>query len=71
MANIYPNARPLAEIIEAMKEANENSAIEVAHGDADDLLVEALQRIANTINWMEPSITELIEAYDKVPKCCQ
>jgi hypothetical protein len=62
------DTKTLEEIIERLQEQQANSDIEIAHGEADDLLIEALMRIAYNHNWLKADIFKIIEAWEKVPK---
>ncbi|MFH1614852.1 MAG: hypothetical protein ABIG61_07200 [Planctomycetota bacterium] len=58
------NIKELKRMITELKELKDSTDPEVAHCSADDILAEALQ----TISPKSKLVSELIKAYNKVPK---
>lgn len=52
----------LTEILSALREMSDSRDPESVHGEADDLLAEVIRLLGGEIG------TEIVEAYDEVPK---
>lgn len=60
--------RPLKRILVEMTKQAGNSDYELAHGVADDLLVELIEVIVDYCGDYESEIKEILEQYEKVGK---
>jgi len=60
--------RTLARMLKEMGDAVSNDDYEVAHGNADNLLIELIEKLVDHTGIYETEVVEILEEYKKVGK---